>query len=49
MERQFDVIIERDEEGYYVASVPQLAGAATRRRDHWTMSWIEFVRRSHFV
>jgi predicted RNase H-like HicB family nuclease len=24
--RQFDVIIERDEEGYYVASVPQLPG-----------------------
>jgi predicted RNase H-like HicB family nuclease len=24
--RQFDVVIERDEEGYYVASVPQLPG-----------------------
>jgi predicted RNase H-like HicB family nuclease len=24
--RQFDVVIERDEEGYYVASVPQLQG-----------------------
>ena len=26
MQRQFDVIIERDGDGYYVASVPQLAG-----------------------
>ena len=26
MPRQFDVVIERDEEGYYVASVPQLPG-----------------------
>jgi predicted RNase H-like HicB family nuclease len=26
MGRQFDVVIERDEEGMYVASVPQLPG-----------------------
>ena len=32
MERQFDVIIERDEEGYYVASVPQLAGCHTQAK-----------------
>ena len=25
-QRQFDVVIERDSEGFYVASVPQLAG-----------------------
>ncbi len=30
MERQFDVVIERDEEGFYVASVPQLAGCHTQ-------------------
>jgi hypothetical protein len=30
--RQFDVIIERDEEGYYVASVPQLPGCHTQAR-----------------
>ena len=30
--RQFDVVIERDEEGYYVASVPQLAGCHTQAR-----------------
>ena len=30
--RRFDVIIERDEEGYYVASVPQLAGCHTQAR-----------------
>ena len=30
MARQFDVIIERDDEGYYVASVPQLPGCHTQ-------------------
>lgn len=29
MARQFDVVIERDEEGMYVASVPQLPGCHT--------------------
>ena len=28
--RQFDVIIERDREGYYVASVPQIPGCHTQ-------------------
>lgn len=32
MQRQFDVVIERDEEGMYVASVPQLAGCHTQAR-----------------
>ena len=30
--RQFDVIIERDEDGYYVASVPQIPGCHTQAR-----------------
>jgi len=30
--RQFDVVIERDEAGYYVASVPQLPGCHTQAR-----------------
>ena len=30
--RQFDVVIERDQEGYYVASVPQLPGCHTQAR-----------------
>ncbi len=30
LQRQFDVIIERDQEGYYVASVPQLRGCHTQ-------------------
>lgn len=30
--RQFDVIIERDEEGSYVGSVPQLPGCHTQGR-----------------
>jgi predicted RNase H-like HicB family nuclease len=30
MSRQFDVVIERDEEGLYVASVPQLPGCHTQ-------------------
>ena len=29
MARQFDVVIERDEEGIYVVSVPQLPGCHT--------------------
>ena len=32
MQRQFDVVIERDEEGYYIASVPQLPGCHTQAR-----------------
>jgi len=30
--REFSVIVERDEEGYYVASVPGLAGCHTQAR-----------------
>ena len=30
MQRQFDVVIERDDEGLYVASVPQLPGCHTQ-------------------
>lgn len=30
MQREFDVIIERDAEGYYVASVPALRGCHTQ-------------------
>jgi predicted RNase H-like HicB family nuclease len=30
MKRDFDVVIERDEEGFYVASVPQLHGCHTQ-------------------
>ena len=30
--REFSVIVERDEEGYYVASVPDLAGCHTQAR-----------------
>ena len=32
MSREFSVVIERDEEGYYVASVPSLPGCHTRAR-----------------
>jgi predicted RNase H-like HicB family nuclease len=30
--REFSVIVERDEEGYYVASVPELVGCHTQAR-----------------
>ena len=30
MQRQFDVVIERDSEGFYVASVPRLPGCHTQ-------------------
>jgi len=32
MTREFDVVVERDEEGYYVASVPVLPGCHTQAR-----------------
>jgi len=32
MAREFSVLIERDEEGYYVASVPSLPGCHTQAR-----------------
>ena len=32
MERDFNVIIERDSEGYYVATVPSLRGCHTQAR-----------------
>jgi predicted RNase H-like HicB family nuclease len=32
MQRQFDVVIERDEEGFYIASVPQIPGCHTQGR-----------------
>ena len=32
MLRQFDVVIERDEEGFYVASVPQIPACHTQAR-----------------
>lgn len=32
MARQFDVVIERDAEGFYVASVPQLHGCHTQAK-----------------
>lgn len=32
MPRQFDVVIEQDEEGYYIGSVPQLPGCHTQAR-----------------
>ena len=32
MSHEFSVIIERDEEGYYVASVPALPGCHTQAR-----------------
>ncbi|MBV9157935.1 MAG: type II toxin-antitoxin system HicB family antitoxin [Acidobacteriaceae bacterium] len=32
MPRQFDVVMERDAEGFYVASVPQIRGCHTQAR-----------------
>jgi len=32
MKREFNVLIERDAEGYYVASVPDLRGCHTQAR-----------------
>jgi len=32
MERYFDVVVEKDEDGWYVASVPALPGCHTQAR-----------------
>ncbi len=32
MTREFDVVVERDEDGYYVASVPALCGCHTQAK-----------------
>ena len=32
MHREFNVVIERDSEGYYIASVPSLRGCHTQAR-----------------
>ena len=32
MKREFNVVIERDSQGYYVASVPELHGCHTQAR-----------------
>ena len=32
MERTFNVVVERDEDGFYVASVPELHGCHTQAR-----------------
>jgi len=32
MTREFSVVIERDSEGYYVASVPELSGCHTQAK-----------------
>ena len=32
MSREFNVLIERDEDGYYVATVPALSGCHTQAR-----------------
>lgn len=32
MKREFNVVIERDSDGYYVASVPELRGCHTQAR-----------------
>jgi predicted RNase H-like HicB family nuclease len=32
MQREFSIIIERDEEGFYVASVPELRGCHTQAK-----------------
>jgi predicted RNase H-like HicB family nuclease len=42
MEREFDVIVERDADGYYVASVPALRGCHTQAR-----SLDELMERAH--
>lgn len=37
MKRTFNVIVERDEEGYFVASVPELPGCHTQAKSYDTL------------
>lgn len=37
MTREFNVIIEKDDEGYYVASVPELHGCHTQAKSLGTL------------
>ena len=32
MKREFNIIIEQDEDGYYIASVPELPGSHTQAK-----------------
>ena len=32
MQRKFSILVERDEDGYYVASVPELRGCHTQAK-----------------
>jgi len=32
MKKEFNVVVERDREGYYVASIPELKGCHTQAR-----------------
>jgi predicted RNase H-like HicB family nuclease len=37
MNREFSILIERDEEGWYVASVPELSGCHTQAKSLHTL------------
>jgi predicted RNase H-like HicB family nuclease len=37
MDREFTVIIEQDEEGYYIADVPELKGCHTQAKSLYTL------------
>jgi predicted RNase H-like HicB family nuclease len=45
MTREFDVLVEQDEEGYYVASVPALRGCHTQARSLDELACSDFVWR----
>jgi hypothetical protein len=45
MQREFDVVIERDSAGYYVGSVPRCE-AVIHSPARWTSSWNECGKRS---
>ncbi|MCL5431761.1 MAG: type II toxin-antitoxin system HicB family antitoxin [Patescibacteria group bacterium] len=46
-ELNFRVLIEQDEDGYYVASVPDLRGCYTQGKtldDRYPINWTHFLR-----
>ncbi len=45
MKKKFSVLVEKDEDGYYVATVPSLPGCHTQAKEPWMICWIGQKRR----
>ena len=48
MKKKFSVLVEKDEDGYFVATVPTFPDA-THKQEAWTISWKEQKKRSRLI